>query len=152
MGRCTVKMTFISNSVAETETFGEKFAQKVYPGMVIAMYGDLGAGKTAFVRGLARGMGIRTRVTSPTFSIVNEYTGCIPLYHFDMYRLSSAEELFDIGWEDYMRKKGVCVVEWAENVAEIFENDVVRVNIRRISENSREISVLGLDIGGEIEP
>ena len=136
-------MIFKSNSAAETEAIGEKTAKYIKPGMVIAMRGDLGAGKTAFVRGLARGMGLKVRVTSPTFAIVNEYLGETSLYHFDMYRLTSAEDLFDIGWEDYIRAGGVCVVEWSEIVAEAIPEDAASVTIRHLGETAREITTEG---------
>ena len=98
----------------------------------MAFTGDLGAGKTAFTRGIARGLGIGDRVTSPTFAIVNEYEGGrLPLFHFDMYRLTSSDELFDIGWEDYLARGGVCAVEWSENVADALEDEPIRVDIRR---------------------
>ena len=102
---------FHSKSEAETEAIGAEFARDLPGGTVVAMYGDLGAGKTAFVRGMARGMGLDCRVSSPTFTIVNEYLGERELIHFDMYRLSSADELFDIGWEDYLARGAVCAVE-----------------------------------------
>lgn len=125
-------MEYCSNSVAGTEALGEALARRLEPGAVVAFTGDLGAGKTAFVRGMARGLGIGERVTSPTFTIVNEYDGGrLPLFHFDMYRLGSADELFEIGWEDYLGRGGVCAVEWSENVAEALEGDCVRVDIRR---------------------
>ena len=112
-------MTVITKSPEQTELLGKKLAELLRPGDVIAYYGDLGAGKTAFTRGLAAGLGIREAVTSPTYTIVNEYlSGRMPLFHFDMYRLSSSEELFDIGWEDYLARGGVCAVEWSENVAD----------------------------------
>ena len=95
---------FISKSEHDTEELGRRFASGLPGGTVVAMYGDLGAGKTAFVRGMARGMGLDCRVSSPTFTIVNEYLGQRELIHFDMYRLSSADELFDIGWEDYLAR------------------------------------------------
>ena len=124
-------MEFVTNSPAETESAGADLAAGLGPGAVIAFTGDLGAGKTAFTRGLARGLGVRERVTSPTFTIVNEYEGGrLPLFHFDMYRLGSADELFDIGWEDYLSRGGVCAVEWSENVEEALE-DAVRVEIRK---------------------
>ena len=109
-------MEYISNSAQETEALGERLAARLRPGDVIAYTGDLGAGKTAFTRGLARGLGVADRVTSPTFTIVNEYEGGrLPLFHFDLYRMDSPEELFDIGWEDYLARGGVCAVEWSEH-------------------------------------
>ena len=115
-------MEQVTNSPAETEALGAALAEELKPGAVVAFTGDLGAGKTAFVRGLARGLGIAERVTSPTFTIVNEYEGGrLPLFHFDMYRLDSADELFDIGWEDYLARGGVCAVEWSENVSDALE-------------------------------
>ena len=115
--------TYISRSEAETEMIGERFAKQLTGGTVVAMYGDLGAGKTAFVRGMARGMGLTCRVSSPTFTIVNEYEGERELIHFDMYRLESADELFDIGWEDYLARGAVCAVEWSEKVEDAFFGD-----------------------------
>ena len=99
-----------SASEQETEAIGREMAQQLAPGAVVAFTGDLGAGKTAFVRGMAQGLGISQRVTSPTFTIVNEYEGgTLPLFHFDMYRLRDADDLFDIGWGDYLDRGGVCV-------------------------------------------
>ena len=110
-------MEFISHSEAETEALGEKLARSLPEhGVVIAMYGELGAGKTAFVRGLARGLEVDGAVTSPTFTIVNELYGKRDLFHFDMYRLGSADELFDIGWEDYLDRGGVCAFDTASDV------------------------------------
>ena len=126
---------------AETEAAGAAFAAELPGGAVVALYGGLGAGKTAFVRGMARGMGINARVSSPTFTIVNEYLGERELYHFDMYRLGSADELFDIGWEDYLSRGGVCAVEWSENVESAFEGDEIVVRIEKISDNARKITI-----------
>ena len=136
-------MEYRTKTPAETETVGETLAAALGPGAVVAFTGDLGAGKTAFVRGLARGLGIGERVTSPTFTIVNEYEGGrLPLFHFDMYRLSSSDELFDIGWEDYLARGGVCAVEWSENVDDALEGAVIRVDIRRgESDGERIITV-----------
>lgn len=122
-----------TKSVQETEKLGETLANALAPGAVVAFSGDLGAGKTAFVRGMARGLGISQRVTSPTFTIVNEYEGGrLPLFHFDMYRLGSSQELFDIGWEDFLRRGGVCAVEWSENVSDALDGeDCIWVDIRR---------------------
>lgn len=136
-----MKLVVQTKSEAETEATGAALAAGLQPGAVLAMYGDLGAGKTAFVRGLARGLGITARVQSPTFTIVNEYEGRLPLFHFDMYRLGSAEELFDIGWEDYLSRGGVCVVEWSENVPEAFDGTEYRVTIRKTGDSSREITI-----------
>ena len=136
-------MEYRTKTPAETETVGETLAAALGPGAVVAFTGDLGAGKTAFVRGLARGLGIGERVTSPTFTIVNEYEGGrLPLFHFDMYRLSSSDELFDIGWEDYLARGGVCAVEWSETVDDALEGAVIRVDIRRgESDGERIITV-----------
>ena len=136
-------MTFVTRSPEETEALGASLAKKLMPGAVIAYEGDLGAGKTAFTRGLARGLGCHDPVTSPTYTIVNEYlSGRIPLFHFDMYRLSCADDLFDIGWEDYLERGGVCAVEWSENVEQALE-DPIRVSIRKTGENSRAITITG---------
>jgi tRNA threonylcarbamoyladenosine biosynthesis protein TsaE len=136
-------MHFISNSPSETEAVGAALAKILTPGTVLAYRGDLGAGKTAFTRGLARGLGVKESVTSPTYTIVNEYlSGSMPLFHFDMYRLGSEDELFDIGWEDYLERGGVCAVEWSENVWGAME-DAVIVTISRLSEDTRRIEIEG---------
>ena len=136
-------MVFITNSPAETEAVGQSLATRLKPGTVIAYEGDLGAGKTAFTRGLARGLGAAERVTSPTYTIVNEYvSGRLPLFHFDMYRLGSSDELFDIGWEDYLQRGGVCAVEWSENVRDALE-DALTVRIEKTGEDSRKITIEG---------
>ena len=136
-------MEFITNSPEETEKIGERVAQKLAPGTILAYRGDLGAGKTAFTRGLARGLGYREPVTSPTYTIVNEYLGGrLPLFHFDMYRLQSDDDLWDIGWEDYLERGGVCAVEWSENVADAMEG-AIRVDIAKLSDDTREITIEG---------
>ena len=139
-------MIYYTNSDKETEAVGEQFGRTVKDGTVVAMYGDLGAGKTAFVRGMARGMGITERVSSPTFTIVNEYLGDRTLIHFDMYRLGSADELFDIGWEDYIARGAVCAVEWRENVEEAFYGDEIILTIEKTSDTSRKITIEGADV------
>ena len=127
-------MEFITHTPEETETLGASLAGALQPGDVIAYTGDLGAGKTAFTRGLAKGLGVKEQVTSPTYTIVNEYlSGKMPLFHFDMYRLSSSDDLFDIGWEDYLARGGVCAVEWSENVEDALI-DPIRVEISRTGE------------------
>ena len=139
---------FITRSPEETEALGARLAGALEPGAVVAFTGDLGAGKTAFVRGLARGLGIQDRVTSPTFTIVNEYEGGrLPLFHFDLYRLGSADELFDIGWEDYLARGGVCAVEWSERMEELLEPGTIRVDLRRgEDEDRRVITVEGVSL------
>ena len=136
-------MRFVTHSGDETEALGERLAKTLHGGEIIAFTGDLGAGKTAFTRGLARGLGIPMRVTSPTYTIVNEYTGGrLPLFHFDMYRLGSSDELFDIGWEDYLQRGGVCAVEWSENVADAMQG-AISVRIGRDSDEQRTIIIEG---------
>ena len=138
-----LKMTYETNSPEETERVGAALGRIVRPGTVIAYRGGLGAGKTAFTRGLARGLGYTDIVTSPTYTIVNEYLGGrLPLFHFDMYRLSSPDDLWDIGWEDYLDRGGVCCVEWSENVADALE-DPITVTIDKLGENSRRITLEG---------
>ena len=141
-------MEWITNSEKETEQLGERLGAKLMPGSVLAYTGDLGAGKTAFTRGLARGLQVPERVTSPTFNIVNEYEGGrLPLFHFDMYRLGGVDELFDIGWEDYLARNGVCAVEWSENVEEALEEGTIRVDIRRGEhDHQRRISIEGVEL------
>lgn len=141
-------MEYSSHSEAETESIGEALGKRLPPGTVLAYRGDLGMGKTAFTRGLARGLGCSGRVTSPTFTIVNEYEGKIPLFHFDMYRLPDSDALFDIGWEDYLGRGGVCAVEWSERVRDALPEDTVWVSISRCPESDdwRTITVEGVDL------
>ncbi len=138
------QMIVKTNSEAETEALGERLAKCLRAGAVVALYGDLGAGKTAFVRGMARGLDIRESVSSPTFTIVNEYPGDPALFHFDMYRLKNAEELYGIGWEDYLDRNGICVTEWSERIEEALPEDAVRVTISRLSDSERSIRVEGM--------
>ncbi len=141
-------MTYLSNSPAETEKVGTALGKILTPGTVIAYKGDLGAGKTAFTRGLARGLGATDLVTSPTYTIVNEYlSGRLPLFHFDMYRLASCDDLWDIGWEDYLERGGICAVEWSENVADALEDAIV-ITIEKLGEDTRKITLEG---GPQIE-
>ena len=140
-------MEYLSHSETETEAAGQALAAKLRPGDVVAYRGDLGAGKTAFTRGLARGLGCHGRVTSPTFTIVNEYEWPTPLFHFDLYRLGGEEELFDIGWEDYLARNGVCAVEWSEIAPGALPENTVYVTLRRCpgAEEEREILVEGVE-------
>ena len=136
-------MEFITNSPQETENVGAALGKILKAGTILAYRGDLGAGKTAFTRGLARGLGYADPVTSPTYTIVNEYLGGrLPLFHFDMYRLASSDDLWDIGWEDYLERGGICAVEWSENVEDAMEN-AVYVTIHKTGEETRRIEIEG---------
>ena len=140
-------MTYTTNSPAETEAIGAALGKILPAGTVIAYRGDLGAGKTAFTRGLAKGLGCTEIVTSPTYTIVNEYLGGrIPLFHFDMYRLRSSDDLFDIGWEDYLDRGGICAVEWSENVDDAME-EALYITIEKLGEDARRITIEG---GGDL--
>ncbi len=124
----------------ETESIGESFAKTLTAGAVVAMRGDLGAGKTAFTRGVARGLGYAGRVTSPTYALVNEYNCEVPLFHFDLYRLSDAEELYDLGLEEYLDRGGICLMEWSERV----EGEVPfthTVTVSYVDDATREITI-----------
>ena len=136
-------MEFITYSPQQTEAVGMALARQLQPGTILAYTGDLGAGKTAFTRGLAKGLGSADPVTSPTYTIVNEYlSGRLPLFHFDMYRLASADDLWDIGWEDYLERGGVCAVEWSENVEEAMEGAIC-ICIEKLGEDTRRITIEG---------
>ena len=138
-------MEYTTNAPEQTEAVGQALGAVLKPGTVLAYEGDLGAGKTAFTRGLAKGLGALDRVTSPTYTIVNEYlSGRLPLFHFDMYRLGSADDLWNIGWEDYLERGGICAVEWSENVSAAMDG-AVRVRIEKLDENSRRITIEGVD-------
>lgn len=138
-------MQITMHSADETQALGQRLAKRLLPGDVIAYFGDLGAGKTALTRGIAQGLGVTDLVTSPTYTIVNEYlTGRIPLFHFDMYRLGSSDELFDIGWEDYLARGGVCAVEWSENVEDALR-DAIHITIEKdpLEPDTRRITIEG---------
>ena len=138
-------MQITTHSADETQALGQRLAKRLLPGDVIAYFGDLGAGKTALTLGIAQGLGVTDLVTSPTYTIVNEYlTGRIPLFHFDMYRLGSSDELFDIGWEDYLARGGVCAVEWSENVEDALR-DAIHITIEKdpLEPDTRRITIEG---------
>ena len=142
-------MEYLSHNEQETEALGQRLAAALSPGAVVAYRGGLGMGKTAFTRGLAKGLGYSGRVTSPTFTIVNEYEGGrLPLFHFDMYRLEDDDALFDIGWEDYLDRGGICAVEWSKQVARAMPADTVYVTIARRPEDDRwrTITIEGVEL------
>lgn len=132
---------YLSHSTEETEALAAVLAPELAKAPAVALYGDLGMGKTAFTRGLARGLGCTTPVSSPTYTIVNEYLGPRKLCHFDMYRLPDEDALYEIGWEDYLSSGALCVTEWSENVPNAFPAGTAEVHIRRLDDETREILV-----------
>ena len=135
----------ITASSAETESLGKKIAAILSGNETIALFGDLGAGKTAFTRGLCEGLGVTDDVSSPTFAIVNAYNGKYPVYHFDMYRITDADDLFSTGYYDYIGN-GVIVIEWSENIESELESDAIRIRIQKNDdENKRLFEIEGLD-------
>lgn len=134
--------TFVTNSPADTEQIAQDFAKTLKGGEIIAFRGDLGMGKTCFVRGLAKGLGSDDSVTSPTFALMNEYpSGRLPLYHFDMYRISGWEDLYSTGYFDYAESGGVLAVEWSENIEAALNENTIFVTFTRTGENSRTITI-----------
>lgn len=133
---------YITTSANQTESLGAEFAKTLKGGTVVAFLGSMGMGKTCFIRGVARGMGYDGEVTSPTFSLVNEYLGGrLNMYHFDMYRVSHWEDLYSTGFFDYLEQDGVLLVEWSENIKEALPSDTLFINIERIDDNTRKISI-----------
>lgn len=135
----------ISNNVTQTEDLGRKIASTLKGDEVIAMFGDLGAGKTAFTRGLASGLSFDYGVSSPTFAIVNEYSAKFNIYHFDMYRITSEDDLYSTGFYDYL-DNGIVVIEWSENIEYALDDDCIRITIKKgESDDIRIITIEGLD-------
>ncbi len=135
---------YFSRSVEDTEKFAEEFSKKLTGNEIIALYGDLGAGKTSFTRGLAKGLEIEQTVSSPTFAIVNEYSGVYPLYHFDMYRIENWDDLESIGFFDYINT-GVIIIEWSENIEGALPSEVIKIYIDKTeNDNERIIKVEGI--------
>lgn len=140
-----MKNIFLSNSALETENLAKKFASKLKGNEVIAFYGDLGAGKTAFTRGVADFFGLKDEVSSPTFALVNEYSSeKTKIYHFDMYRINTLEDLESTGFFDYLGR-GIILVEWSENIKEYLPENLIEIKISKTGENSREIEIIGGD-------
>ncbi len=133
---------YISNSVEDTNKIAAEFARTIEPGQIVLLVGDLGAGKTAFVKGVVKALhGDPDQVTSPTFTIVNEYSlDDFPIYHFDLYRLENPNELYNIGFEEYFYGSGVCFIEWPERASDFFDDSTIVVNIKKLGDNKREIS------------
>ena len=140
-----MKNIFLSNSAIETENLARKFASKLKGNEVIAFYGDLGAGKTAFTRGVADFFGLKDEVSSPTFALVNEYSSeKVKIYHFDMYRINTLEDLESTGFFDYLGR-GIILVEWSENIKEYLPENLIEIKISKTGESSREIEIIGGD-------
>lgn len=134
-------------SPAETEALGERIAAKLRGGEVLALFGGMGMGKTAFTRGLARGLGIGDGVSSPTFALVHEYHGRLPVYHFDMFRVTGWDDLYSTGFFDYLESGGVLVIEWSENIEAALPEDAVRIEIRQgTGENERIFQIEGMEV------
>ena len=139
-------MRIVTNSAQETEQLGERLAAGLKGGQVLALFGPMGMGKTAFTRGLARGLGVSGEVSSPTFALVHEHSGKIPLYHFDMFRVDSWDDLYSTGFFDYLESGGVLVIEWSENIEGALPEDAVRITISQgEGENQRGFQVEGLE-------
>lgn len=137
-----------THSFEETVELGEKFGKILKPGAVVCLSGDLGTGKTAFTNGIARALGIDAYITSPTFTIVNEYQGKYPLYHFDVYRISDAEEMFDIGFEEYINGDGITIIEWGEVIGYILPPELIKVNILKDLKKGLDVRKIDIDFKG----
>lgn len=131
----------LSHSEKETELVGEGLGKTLCPGSVVALFGGLGVGKTAFIRGLARAAGYTGRVTSPTYAIINEYLSPVPVFHFDMYRLEGPEELAELGWDEYLGRNGICAVEWSERIEAALPAGTLRVELSVTGDNERQIRI-----------
>ncbi len=136
-------MRIVTDSEALTIKLGENIGKVLEPGDIISLTGDLGAGKTQLTKGIAAGLGVVDYVTSPTFIIVNEYEGRIPLYHFDVYRINDIQEMYEIGFDEYLFGKGVCVIEWGDIVSDMLPEKIIRINMKKVDDNIREISIEG---------
>ncbi len=136
-------MTFKTSSVAETQALAVAFSRVLKPGMVLAYFGGLGAGKTAFTRGLAKGLNVKGEVSSPTFALVHEYQGDPPLIHFDMYRISSEDDLYTTGYFDYLDGNNIVAIEWSENIEDFLPENTIRISFEITGENSRWIVIEG---------
>jgi tRNA threonylcarbamoyladenosine biosynthesis protein TsaE len=133
---------FITNSEAETVKLGKEFAKRLQAGSLVALYGDLGAGKTQFVKGVCEAFEVKEIVNSPTFTIVNEYHGTMPVFHIDLYRMKSVDEILGIGFDEYLESGGICLVEWAEKLDGILPAKRYDVKMSIVNETTREITAV----------
>lgn len=142
--------TVISHSETETITWGEKLSRALKPGDVVALFGDLGSGKTRTVQGICQGLGCRDQVSSPTFTLINEYSGTLPVYHFDLYRIESESEIYGLGYEEYFNGDGVCLIEWAERITSLLPDNCIKIYLHGSfepgQENIRTIRVEGIEV------
>lgn len=134
-------MRIITNSAEETMNIGKKIGEKLMPGDILSLNGDLGAGKTHITKGIARGLNVEDYITSPTFIIVNEYEGRIPLYHFDVYRIEDIDEMYEIGFDEYLYGKGACIIEWGKIVKELLPSNTINIEINKLEDDQREIII-----------
>lgn len=134
---------YVSSSPEETFNLAGEFAKKIKPGDIIALDGELGAGKTIFVKGIAAAFGINDHITSPTFNIVKEYIGREKLYHFDVYRIDDVDELFEIGFEEYLNDGAICIIEWASLIEEVLPKDIIHVKIEGSGYDNRILTING---------
>ncbi len=132
-------MEYISKSLKQTYKIAEEFAKTLKAGDIVLLNGEMGAGKTAFTKGIAKGLGIEDEITSPTYAYMNDYDG--KLYHYDCYRLTSGEDAEALGLTDYFYTNGVCVLEWSENIKSVLPNEVIKVNIEKIDDKTRKITI-----------
>jgi tRNA threonylcarbamoyladenosine biosynthesis protein TsaE len=138
-----------TESAQETVELGRKLGMALRKGDIVCLTGNLGVGKTAFTGGIAAGLGIKGYITSPTFTIVNEYKGRLPLYHFDVYRITDPSEMFEIGFEEYLEGSGVVVIEWADIVKELIPNEHIHVEIKKDPKGNSDARTLLFDFGGK---
>lgn len=134
-------VAFFTAGAEETQALAKDFAKKLKPGDILLFFADLGAGKTTFIQGLAKGLGLKQKVTSPSFILVNEYPGKIPLFHIDLYRLEDKKSIEDLGLEEYYEKNGVVAIEWAERMGKNLPSQAKKIKIQTLSENKRKIII-----------
>ncbi|MFC1692264.1 tRNA (adenosine(37)-N6)-threonylcarbamoyltransferase complex ATPase subunit type 1 TsaE [Candidatus Latescibacterota bacterium] len=142
-----MNIEYITKDEAETIKVADNFATSLKKGSVVALIGELGSGKTVFAKGVARALGVKEKVTSPTFTIIHEYDGYIPMYHMDLFRINTETEMRDIGIEDYFFGDGICLVEWAEKLGELFPNNAFRVRLEHFGPTCRKIEIERPDSG-----
>ena len=137
-----MEKTFITNSPEETIHLGGKIGKLLKQGDVVALIGNLGAGKTVIANGLSRGIGVKeSYITSPTYTIINQYDGRIPVYHIDLYRLNDSKELYNLGWDEYIYGNGTCIIEWADKAGEMLPEEYLMVNIEVTGKDKRKITL-----------